>query len=239
MEKHHQTIWAIFTGFIRPHTDLQYDKNIAKAVPTGRYLKSSLGRFTANNPMSEIEWADDSWMNDIEQTVDFYAKSVFTVDTYVGEILKTLRDTGQDDSTLVILFSDHGVTLNDGFDHFSKWTLYDETLHVPLILRVPKVFTGFDTFRKRTMSNLVELVDVFSTIIEYANITRSYEGMSKLDGESLFSENSIKNHAVATLGYCEKRLRQTKIRTKPCTTRRQGRGPWNWCCWVHHQEFNK
>ena len=55
------------------------------------------------------------------------------IDDKVGEILKTLDDKGYLDNALVIFTSDHGDALGD-HGHIQKWTMYDSSVKVPLIL---------------------------------------------------------------------------------------------------------
>jgi len=220
--------WAIFGGFVRPHTDLEFDWNLFEAPSqsgfnpaSGNFARSKM-KMSRVNEISKIDWAERPWLWNLNTTMRYYARSVYTVDSYIGEILQTLKDTGQDDSTLVVLFSDHGMTLGDGFDHFAKWTLMDESLHVPLVMRVPKVHTNDIVFKKKVIDDVVELVDVFPTIVEYAKIAMPQTERDLVDGESLFTQNRQKKFAISVLGYCETSIRSSKTRKLPCTTVKRG-----------------
>jgi arylsulfatase A-like enzyme len=61
---------------------------------------------------------------------------------------------------VIILLSDHGEAF---FEHGQVWShgvnVFDETTHVPLIVKLPKSLN-----RKGRISNVVQLVDVFPTI---------------------------------------------------------------------------
>jgi len=59
------------------------------------------------------------------------------VDYEVGRLLDGISQRGLDDNTIIVLISDHGEEFgdHDGFEH--GHTLYDELLHVPLIIGVP------------------------------------------------------------------------------------------------------
>ncbi len=70
------------------------------------------------------------------------ASQVSLVDDGVGEILATLKQLGLDRNTLVIFTADQGAAAGQGGfwgmgDHTRPRTLYDWTLHIPLIVRQP------------------------------------------------------------------------------------------------------
>lgn len=74
----------------------------------------------------------------VERMKALYAGEISFADAQVGRLLDALRASGRLDKTLVVLTSDHGEGLGSHdywFDHGTY--LYDEELHVPLILRFP------------------------------------------------------------------------------------------------------
>ena len=80
------------------------------------------------------------------------------VDQLSGEVLDALDGAGGKTDTIVLLSSDHGFHLGE-HGRWSKYTLYEEAVHVPLLLRVPGGKRGV----RRT--ELVELVDVLPTLV--------------------------------------------------------------------------
>lgn len=66
-----------------------------------------------------------------------YDAEVRYVDHHIGELLDTLENLGIYDDTLIILTSDHGEEFwdHDGFEH--GHTLYNELIHVPLMVKLP------------------------------------------------------------------------------------------------------
>jgi len=66
-----------------------------------------------------------------------YPREVEFVDHYVGQLLDELRRRGLYDSSLIVFTSDHGEALgeHDWWGHNEN--LYDELLHVPLIVKLP------------------------------------------------------------------------------------------------------
>lgn len=88
-----------------------------------------------------------------------YLDSVRFTDLYVGQILKRLRKEGVLEETLVIFMTDHGISHARG-----KQFLYDEGIHVPLVIRGPGLDAG--SVRK----DLVEHIDIAALSLAAAGI---------------------------------------------------------------------
>jgi N-sulfoglucosamine sulfohydrolase len=110
------------------------------------------------------------WANGLEQ--------MQLVDRQVGELLQRLENEGLADSTLVFFIADHGRCHIRG-----KQFLYDEGLHIPMIMRWPgRVKPG------QVSDELVMSIDICATILEAAGIVPPVP----LHGQSLFSA-AVKN----------------------------------------------
>lgn len=66
-----------------------------------------------------------------------YDKEIAANDESFGALLQALKDTGQYDNTLIVLVSDHGEELLDHGRMGHNNSLYQELLHVPLIIKFP------------------------------------------------------------------------------------------------------
>ncbi|MBD3261086.1 MAG: sulfatase-like hydrolase/transferase [Candidatus Altiarchaeales archaeon] len=68
-----------------------------------------------------------------------YDGEIFYADKLIGQVLEVLRDVGVYENTIIVITSDHGEEFAEhgGFDHVN--TLYEEVLHVPLLIRIPGV----------------------------------------------------------------------------------------------------
>jgi N-sulfoglucosamine sulfohydrolase len=86
-----------------------------------------------------------------------YYESISRLDNGVGLFLEALRTTGHDDDTLVIYLSDNGRPFPG-----AKTTLYDDGVHLPLIIASPEQ-------RTRGVRNgaMVSWVDITPTILEW------------------------------------------------------------------------
>jgi arylsulfatase A-like enzyme len=112
---------------------------------------------------------------DIPYIVSLYDTEIHYADRYIGQLLAAL-DPKVLANTIVILTADHGEELHDhgGWKHGQ--TLYDEQIHVPLIVR----WDGHVTPGTR-LSGTVQLVDVLPTILAAAGGTLDAD----LDGVDL------------------------------------------------------
>ncbi|MGA8726553.1 MAG: sulfatase-like hydrolase/transferase [Acidimicrobiales bacterium] len=100
------------------------------------------------------------------------------VDDQLGRLFGYLETSGLNDETLVVLTSDHGEM---GGDHwlFEKLGYWDESFHVPLIVRDP--YPSSTAGRGRVVEAVTEAVDVLPTICRWLEI----EVPSQADGFAL------------------------------------------------------
>ncbi|MEE4271457.1 MAG: sulfatase [Thermoanaerobaculales bacterium] len=95
--------------------------------------------------------------NSVEQIRTAYRAEVFELDHYVGRLLEVLEELDLDRGTLVAVVSDHGEFLGE-HGMYGHQELYDEVLHVPMMIRQPLGSPG----RRR---DLVSTVDLAPTLI--------------------------------------------------------------------------
>lgn len=92
-----------------------------------------------------------------------YYRLVEKVDAQIGLILDALRDTGQEEHTLVVFTSDHG-DMAGAHELNQKHSLYDESARVPLILAGPGAAAG------HVVDEPVSLLDVLPTACDLAGV---------------------------------------------------------------------
>lgn len=88
-----------------------------------------------------------------------YLDSVRLTDAMVGDVLDRLEKEGVRDNTLVLFMTDHGISHARG-----KQFMYDEGLHVPLVISGPGIERG--TVRK----DVVEHIDIAALSLAAAGI---------------------------------------------------------------------
>ena len=122
-----------------------------------------------------------SWMppgiTDKDYIIAQYDGAVAYMDACIQTLFHQLESLGILDDTIVVINSDHGETLYDHDCYFDHHGIYDNTLHVPLIIRYPaKVPAGL------RVPGYNQHKDLLPTILELADID---PGDYQMDGRSL------------------------------------------------------
>jgi arylsulfatase A-like enzyme len=146
-----------------------------------------------------------------------YDGEIRMADEIVHDIYSFFKNQGILDQTIMIITADHGDELLDHglIGHAStNWggQLYDEIIHVPLIIRYPPL-----SQQGKVIDEMVELIDIMPTIFEIIGI----QGNRWIQGRSFLGliqgrESSWKKYAfseTSLCGYqCKKDMSQSKAR---------------------------
>jgi len=134
-----------------------------------------------------------SWMppgiTDKDYVIAQYDGAVAYMDAAIRTIFTALEACGILDDTIVVINSDHGETLYDHECYFDHHGMYDQTLHVPLIVRYPaKVPAG------KRIAGYNQHQDLMPTLLELAGIEP--ETAIAFDGRSLLPmmEGRVASH---------------------------------------------
>ena len=107
-----------------------------------------------------------------------YDGEIAYVDSALGKLFAELRKHGIFDETMIAVMADHGESLGAHGENTHGVFLYDETLHVPLLVKLPLNRTAGKRVETR-----VSLVDVAPTILSEAGVPvpEQMQGESLLD----------------------------------------------------------
>ena len=105
-----------------------------------------------------------------------YLAAVTALDRQVGRLLAALEDSGRAKNAVVVLTSDHGQHLGQK-QHWGAGTLWEESTHVPLIVKAP----GGEPGRSTTF---VSSLDLYPTLSDLCSLTsrQDHEGESLKPG---------------------------------------------------------
>ena len=103
----------------------------------------------------------------------YYATSSY-IDAQVGKLKRALDRNGLADNTIIVLTSDHGFHLGE-HGCWSKFTVFEESIRIPLIVYVPGVEGNGSPSHE-----IVELVDLLPTFCDFWGIEKDerFEGIS-------------------------------------------------------------
>ncbi len=168
----------LYLSYMKPHA--------GHNVPAGyeaRYDTSRI-RYAEQPPWAEdrsVHAADvnrrdmyvDYWKNASTaewklMTMRYYA-NVTWIDDMMGRTLAALRDRGILDNAIIVYTSDHGEALGERYYRFNKYSLYEPSVRVPLIISGSGRSIGAEpgTVDHRP----VDLVDVLPTLLNVAGIS--------------------------------------------------------------------
>jgi arylsulfatase A-like enzyme len=144
--------------------DMQPPKNVPPIAMTNFPELRQYRGAPAKGPVSDAQ---------ARELIRGYYACVSQTDAQVGKLLAELDRLHLRQGTIVVLLGDHGWHLGD-HGLWSKHTNFENAVHAPLIVSAPGFAAGQKT------SALVELVDLFPSLCELANLPApgSLEGSS-------------------------------------------------------------
>ena len=116
-----------------------------------------------------------------------YYQTITGLDRVIGELVKSLEESGLKKNTVIIFASDHGLLMGE-YGMGGKALLYDLTSKIPCFIVDPAIP---DQMRGKTLEQLVSSLDIPPTILDYAGI----EAPDHMEGKSLIS--LMTNHKLA------------------------------------------
>lgn len=95
--------------------------------------------------------------------IDRYDAEIAAADAAIGTLLAALSDSGRFADTLVIVTSDHGESFGEHGVYTHGQSVYQEEIHVPLLLSLPDQAVAP---RARRIANPVDLTDLMPTVLD-------------------------------------------------------------------------
>jgi choline-sulfatase len=137
------------------------------------------------------------WMvenNQWHHAVQAYLACVTFVDHYVGELLKSLKESKYADNTIIVLWSDHGFHLGEKL-RWEKRSLWDESTRIPLI------FAGPGISENEICAQPVGLIDLYPTLNDLCGLP-SKEGLEGISLKPLLKNPDMEwnRPAITSLG---------------------------------------
>lgn len=114
-----------------------------------------------------------------------YDGEIAYTDHALGEFVKFLKARGLYDNAVIIVVGDHGEGLGEHGEDTHGIFLYDATLHVPLLLKLPR-----QAMRGTVVTAQARTIDIAPTVVELAGFSEKAavsktEASAKMDGVSL------------------------------------------------------
>jgi arylsulfatase A-like enzyme len=163
--------WFVFMHMWDPHFDY---------VPPPPYNTMFSGDYHGGFSMHNFEQNHGFVVGmdpaDYAYTVSQYDGEIAWTDSQLGRLFDALKKMGLWEKTAIVLTADHGEEFLDHGQRGHGHSLYDELVHVPLIVKLPGAASH------KVIDCAVSLIDLYPTLAELAGVRRSgYRG----DGRSL------------------------------------------------------
>jgi len=160
----------LYLHYMDPH-----DPFMDPDAPTGGYARASM-----EHPDPELE----------VPMRNAYHKEIEHLDRYLAALFTGLKERGLYDGALIVFTADHG---EEFFDHEGWWhgyTLYDEMVHIPLMLKLPG-----NAHAGETNLDLARHVDLAPTMLHFAGLPKG----GAMPGQTLYDTAGVFTNA--TIGY--------------------------------------
>jgi arylsulfatase A-like enzyme/Tfp pilus assembly protein PilF len=123
-----------------------------------------------------------------------YDGEIAYVDAAMGKLLAGLRTKGLSENAVIAIMADHGEAFGEHGEERHGMFLYDETIHVPLLIRFPK-----NRYKGAKVDARVPLLDVAPTLLREAGVSVP----ATMQGQSLEAsiETGVDRQAYAETTY--------------------------------------
>ncbi len=140
--------------YFDPHYDHIPPRDYAQMFTDPDYRGKTDGRNITSLKGRQIPDADKQHVRDL------YDAEIRYTDDHLKALFAEMKKMGVYDNTIIIILGDHG---DEFWEHGSVahgHTLYDELLHVPLLVRLPK------GLRDTSSNELVHQIDIMPTVLD-------------------------------------------------------------------------
>jgi len=164
--------WFLFAHFFDAHCDYvppppydtRFDPDYAGAFTGRNCLRdASVALPDPEAPGSVIRTLSD---RDLEHVVALYEGEVAWVDAHIGAMLQALDRLNLTATTLVVIVGDHGEEFFEHRNIGHRHALYEESVRVPLLLRLPGVLPA-----GAAVHGPVSVTDLFPTVLDIVGLS--------------------------------------------------------------------
>ncbi len=184
LQLHHDRPFFLAAGVWKPHDPWEVPQKYFDMYPLGSIQLPLCQEDDLKDAFDHGRRWIQQWVYDNrqwEKIVQAYAASITFADAMVGRLLHALESSAYAENTIVVLWADHGMHMGEK-ENIEKFTLWEKSTRVPLILNIPGVTEAGDRY-----DDPVSLMDMYPTLAEACGFSLP----AHLDGKSLI--DCIKN----------------------------------------------
>jgi len=177
--------WFLVTSLVNPH-DISLYGDISNKSDNYNFVIDPSVPFipkspTANADLSTKPHCQEQYKilyqvamqptKDTERYRKFYYSLILNADKNLQKVLDAFKKTRFVDNTIIVFISDHGEQLgSQGL--LQKWyNAYEESIHVPFVIKIPRSLRTEHTLKKGTRVDILSNnIDVMPTLLGLCNI---------------------------------------------------------------------
>ncbi len=160
----------LYLHFLDPHDPY---------TPTGEYAT----KFTGNLQRSPFAYSKE-----MQESINLYDGEIAFLDTELGKFFEYLKAKKLYEDLVIVIVSDHGEQFMEHGDERHGYKLYNEEIHIPLLLR-----TGRVNDQGRVINETVSTTDILPTLLARVGIKQPdiLPGVSLMDEKALSSRRGV------------------------------------------------
>jgi len=164
--------FLISAGFSRPHLpwiapkkyfDI-YPEDAGELAPVPDGVKREIPK-KDQRPISSNLWNEGLTDKEAKRLKRAYLATTTYADAQMGRIIAALKQTGEYDNTIIVLWGDHGYHLSE-HGLWQKNKDYRVSIRCPLIIKVPGYKAG------QVCDRVVQNIDIYPTILSLCGVTK-------------------------------------------------------------------
>jgi arylsulfatase len=136
LEQHRSEKFFVWAHYFDPHWNYMPPPDLA-----GRfgYAPDHCGEITPSIDFLAVRKIQQALTNDeVDCLIALHQAEIFYTDRHIGRVLDKLDDLDLDQQTLVVISADHGEEFLERDRVGHEYTVYEELMHVPLMIRNPR-----------------------------------------------------------------------------------------------------
>ena len=179
-------------SFINENNEIFMNKSKLNASLDALCYNLSIQHYRCSDLYRNIFWDRFNPENasDIEALNALYDAVIYEADQNIKGLIKVLEDEQLFDKTIIIFYSDHGDEFweHNGTNHGDH--LYDEVIHVPLIIYIPEI-------ENKEVNELAQGVDIMPTILDLIGVKVPAQSKGKSLLPVILKETSVRYFALS------------------------------------------
>lgn len=236
--------WFLAVGYQKPHLpfvapkkywDL-YDRDKIELAPfqqlsegTPKFAYHSFGELRAFSDIDKkLNIGDKVPEAKQRELIHGYMACISYIDAQIGILLDNLEKRNILDETVIVLWGDHGFHLGD----HTEWCKHS---NFEQATRIPFMFAGPGVAKNQKSSHPVNLVDLFPTIFDLANVQQH----PQTDGKSLVNLLDTNSNTIVDMDYAYHQYKRQKKMGYSIRTDRYRYTEWHDNNYRSYDDYNK